>query len=132
MHLLRNIPPVMNDRRVTPETVVRLLRFWRRRGYDWSSWTTRRPRRLAELEGGSVYFVCRGETLFRCQLKDVMPVSDVAPDASPRWRNGWALVCDTETIMVESKRVHRLQGWRYLEPAEAPADIPADHKDNNA
>ena len=46
MHLLRNIPPVMNGRRVTPETVVRLLRFWHRRGYDWSSWTTRRPRRL--------------------------------------------------------------------------------------
>ena len=61
MHLLRNIPPVMNDRPVTPETVVRLLRFWRRRGYDWTSWTRQRPRRLDELKGGSVYFVHRGE-----------------------------------------------------------------------
>ena len=77
-----------------------------------------------------MYFACRGETLFRCRLKDVMPVSDVAPDAGPRWRNGWALVCDTETIMVESKRVHRLQGWRYLETGRTrPPDIPDSQKE---
>ena len=126
MHLLRNIPPMMRGRPVTPEKVIRLLRLWRRTGNDWSSWTTRRPRRLKELRGGSVYFVAKGETILRCRLKGVIPVTEVDPDVSARWRNAWALVCDSRTVMVESKRVHRLQGWRYLEAADAPADLEGE------
>ena len=126
MHLLRNIPPMMRGRPVTPEKVIRLLRLWRRTGHDWSSWTTRRPRRLEELRGGSVYFVAKGETIFRCRLKDVIPVTEVDPDVSARWRTAWALVCDSRTVMVESKKVHRLQGWRYLEAADAPADLEGE------
>ena len=126
MNLLRNVPPMMRGRPVTPEKVIRLLRLWHRAGHDWSSWTTRRPKRLAELDGGSVYFVAKGETLFRCRLRGVIPVTEVDPDVSPRWRHAWALVCDTRAVMVESKRVHRLQGWRYLEDADAPADLQSE------
>ncbi|MCY4471126.1 MAG: DUF1489 family protein [Thiotrichales bacterium] len=78
-------------------------------GFDrFYTWTTRRPRRGAELAGGSVFFVGgerRAQTLFR------MPFVD-----------GYVICMRPELIRVERLFVGQVRGWRYLE--DAPPDLP--------
>ena len=124
LHLLRNVPPRCNGRRVDPEAFVKLIKSWGcEPGSVGGTWTRRRPRRLEDLEGGSIYYVASGWTLFRTPFLGIEAVADFHPDAEPEWLDAWALLYEPRVIMVQSRRIHRLQGWRYLEPANAPPDI---------
>ena len=123
LHLLRNCPPRIDGRPLTPEAFLKLIARWGRTpGTLGGTWTRRRPSRADELSGGSVYFAAKGWTLFRAPFAGLERVADFTPDPDPEWRDAWAILFEPRPVMVESRRVHRLQGWRYLEPGDAPPD----------
>ena len=74
--------------------------------------TARIPRREPELQGGSVYFVRGGRTLFR------MPFVEI----ERRGRFSY-IVVRPEIVRVEPLKVGFLRGWRYLEGRLAPPDL---------
>lgn len=81
--------------------------------------TRRTPKRAAELlDGGSLYWVIKGQIAVRQRLLEIRPVV----------RNGdphCALVLDHELVSV-ARRYHRpFQGWRYLRGEDAPRDLRA-------
>ena len=76
------------------------------------------PKRTAELtDGGSLYWVIRGEVMCRQRLRDVRPFRD---------RDGigrCGLVLDPKVILVEPRPYRAFQGWRYLAANDAPRDL---------
>ncbi len=78
----------------------------------FATWTARCPARLPELAGGSVYFVRARHAVFR------MPFLRVAPSSRK-----FAIVMTPRLIRVERRRVGFVRGWRYLNDADAPADL---------
>lgn len=76
------------------------------------------PRRMAELlDGGSLYWVIRGQVRLRQMLRDIRPFADA--DGVGRCR----LVLDPELVMTEPAPRRPFQGWRYLEDKDAPGDL---------
>lgn len=78
------------------------------------------PKRTAELlDGGSLYWVIKGNIQARQRLIDVRPFVD--PDGISRCH----LVL--EPILHETSWAPRrpFQGWRYLDPDDAPPDLGA-------
>ncbi len=78
------------------------------------------PRRAAELvDGGSLYWIIKGQVAARQRLLDIEPFVDA--DATGRCR----LWLAPEVIHV-SPRPHRaFQGWRYYQGKDAPPDLAA-------
>lgn len=75
------------------------------------------PKRLAELlDGGSLYWVIKGQVAARQRLLDVRPFTDA--DGIGRCH----LVLEPLVIEVESRPCRPFQGWRYLDHATAPQD----------
>lgn len=130
LHLLRGVPPNINGEPVDFETFRRLVRLWASSEppHVFGSWTRNKPRRASELDGGSVYFVRKGETLFRMPFLGLERVGDFAPDAEPHYLNHTAIVCAPRIVMVEAHKVRFLRGWRYLEEKDAPPDLPGEGK----
>ncbi len=78
------------------------------------------PKRAAELvDGGSIYWVVGGVLLARQKIRDV--VEDVKDGARCA-----ALVLDPELVRVGARPVKAFQGWRYLTPTDAPADLTSE------
>ena len=81
------------------------------------------PRRAADvLDGGSIYWVVAGAILVRQQILDIK---------EDRWDDGArcaTLVLDPALVQTEGQPTRAFQGWRYLDPADAPPDI-AEHGD---
>ena len=76
------------------------------------------PKRTAELtDGGSLYWVIRGEVMCRQRLRDVRPFRD--KDGIGRC----GLVLDPKVILVEPRPYRAFQGWRYLAANDAPRDL---------
>ena len=76
------------------------------------------PKRAAELiDGGSLYWVIRGEVLCRQRLIGVRPYVDKEGVGQCH------LVLDPKVVPVEPRPRRVLQGWRYLEAHEAPTDL---------
>lgn len=76
------------------------------------------PKRAAELtDGGSLYWVIRGEVMCRQRLRDVRPFRD--KDGIGRC----GLVLDPKVILVEPRPYRAFQGWRYLAANDAPRDL---------
>ena len=76
------------------------------------------PKRAAELiDGGSLYWVIRGEIACRQRILDVRPFRD--KDGTGRC----ALVLDRKVVLVEPRPFRAFQGWRYLAPKDAPRDL---------
>ena len=76
------------------------------------------PRRAQEiLDGGSIYWVIAGATLVRQRILDIRP--DV-------WEDGGVcagIVLDPALIPLAGRPTKPFQGWRYLSPPAAPADL---------
>jgi hypothetical protein len=92
----------------------------RRLGRDYEQTHTTRmvPKRAGELlEGGSLYWVVRGQVACRQALLDIRPFVD--SDGIGRCR----LVLDQKVIPVEPRPCRPFQGWRYLAVTDAPRDI---------
>jgi hypothetical protein len=76
------------------------------------------PKRCEELlDGGSLFWVIRGEVLCRQKLMDVRPFTD--KDGIGRCR----LVLQPKVVLVRPRPYRAFQGWRYLPENDAPADL---------
>lgn len=79
--------------------------------------TRNRPRRALELlDGGSIYWVMAGAIRARQRIAALEPV----PEGGGRPR--CAIVLDAALAPTEPAPRRAFQGWRYLEPGDAPAD----------
>ena len=76
------------------------------------------PRRAeAVCEGGSIYWVIQGVLCVRQRILRIVP--DTMQDGSACA----GLVLGRRLVRVSARPVRAFQGWRYLDPAEAPPDI---------
>lgn len=76
------------------------------------------PKRADELtQGGSLFWVIRGAILCRERLLAIRPFVD--KDGISRCR----LVMDGRLVLVQPRPFRAFQGWRYLEPRDAPPDL---------
>ncbi|MCU9849019.1 DUF1489 domain-containing protein [Defluviimonas sp. WL0024] len=77
------------------------------------------PKREAEvLAGGSLYWVVKGVILCRQRILRL----DEIEGADGIRRCG--IVMDPEVVRTEAAPRRPFQGWRYLEPKDAPRDLP--------
>ena len=76
------------------------------------------PKRGEELlDGGSIYWVIKGQIMCREKIKAIRPFVD--KDGVGRCR----LVLDPKLVLVEPRPYRAFQGWRYLDPKDAPRDL---------
>jgi hypothetical protein len=76
------------------------------------------PKRAAELcDGGSLYWVIRGEIMCRQRIIDVRPFTD--KDGIGRCY----LVLEPKPTLVEPRPYRAFQGWRYLQAEDIPRDL---------
>ncbi len=76
------------------------------------------PKREAELQGGSLYWVFKGVILAR---QPILRLDEVIGGDGIR-RCG--LVLDPKVIRTEAAPKRPFQGWRYLRASDAPRDLP--------
>lgn len=105
---------------VGADTVEDLV-AWRRAhagpGEPWILRTRQTPKRAAEMiDGGSVYRVFRGVTLCR---QRILGVATVGEGVNARCE----VTLDEEIVRVAPTPRRAFQGWRYLEPKDAPEDL---------
>ena len=108
---------------VGAESVEDLLDWQRQQRSHWPDGraihvTRMWPKREAEVLEGSLYWVIKGVILARQRILDLQEVN--LGDGIPRC----ALVLDLEVIRTEAAPRRPFQGWRYLDPKEAPRDLP--------
>jgi len=78
------------------------------------------PRRAAEiLEGGSIYWVIRGFVRVRQRIIGLERAT--SEERGPHC----CILRDPELVRTELQPRRPHQGWRYLEPGDAPPDLPA-------
>jgi hypothetical protein len=76
------------------------------------------PKRAEELlDGGSLFWVIRGEIMCRERLLAIRPFVD--RDGIGRCR----LVLDPKVVLVQPRPYRAFQGWRYLDDKDAPRDL---------
>ena len=76
------------------------------------------PKRADELRnGGSLYWVIRGEVLCRQRVRAIRPFVD--KDGIGRC----GVVLDPKLVLVEPRPHRAFQGWRYLAVKDAPRDL---------
>jgi hypothetical protein len=90
------------------------------RGGGWV-FTRNRPRRAAELlDGGSIYWVIRGQIRVRQRLAGFRGGHDADG------RRHCLIEVDPALVPTLARSCRPFQGWRYLDPDAAPADRYAD------
>jgi hypothetical protein len=76
------------------------------------------PKRIEEiLDGGSMYWVIKGELVCRERIVDLRPIVD--KDGIGRCQ----IVMDGKLKPVAPRAWRAFQGWRYLTDKDAPADL---------
>jgi hypothetical protein len=89
-------------------------------GEPWILRTRQTPKRAAEMvDGGSVFRVFRGVILCR---QRILAVNTVGEGVTARCE----VTLDEEVVRVVPTPRRAFQGWRYLEPKDAPADLAPD------
>lgn len=102
------------------EWVAEQMALMRRLGRrEEQTHTTRMvPKRIEEIvDGGSLYWVIKGQISARQLLTDIRPFTD--GEGIGRCH----LVMEPAVIPVEPRPFRPFQGWRYLQPKDAPRDI---------
>ena len=93
---------------------------WQRlheRGDRWVMRTRQTPKRAAELlDGGSLYRVFKGVILCR---QPILSVDTVGEGVTARCE----VTVDPNIVRVAPTPRRAFQGWRYLQPADAPQDL---------
>lgn len=83
-------------------------------------WTSRRPARVNDLlNGGSVYWIIKKHITCRQVICDFVELEPEPGEENP----SYLILCDPKLIRTELFPKRPFQGWRYLEPKDAPADI---------
>lgn len=109
---------------VGADSVEDLTDWHRAHAHVWAAGTTEHvtrmwPKREAEvIDGGSLYWVIKGAVLARqrvLRLQERRGADGIAR---------CALVLDAEVVRTQSALRRPFQGWRYLDPAESPRDLP--------
>lgn len=78
------------------------------------------PKRADELlDGGSLYWVIKGQIAARQRLVGLEPI--VGADNVRRC----VLLLDDEIVLVQPRPFRAFQGWRYLTASDAPPDLAA-------
>ncbi|WP_011580707.1 MULTISPECIES: DUF1489 family protein [Chelativorans] len=77
------------------------------------------PKQTDEITGGSLYWVIKGMVQCRQRLLDIRPFVD--GEGIQRCR----LVLEPVVVRTEWQPRRPFQGWRYLKPEDAPADLTA-------
>lgn len=78
------------------------------------------PRRRTEvLDGGSMYWVINGSLLARQRILDI--IDDERDDRTPCA----GLILDPVIVPLVGRPTRAFQGWRYLDPDDAPTDLAA-------
>ncbi|MEM9669076.1 MAG: DUF1489 domain-containing protein [Pseudomonadota bacterium] len=81
------------------------------------------PKQIDELlKGGSIYWVIRRAIRVRQRIIEVRKVDD------EDGRSLCELHFDPELIQTYAQPKRPFQGWRYLKPADAPADLKSGDK----
>lgn len=76
------------------------------------------PKRADEiLDGGSIYWVIRGEIACRERILGIEPFVD--KEGIGRCK----LVLDPKCVLVQPRPFRAFQGWRYLTAKDAPPDL---------
>ncbi|WP_306115260.1 MULTISPECIES: DUF1489 family protein [unclassified Roseovarius] len=85
------------------------------------------PKREAEiLEGGSIFWVIQG--FIRCRQRILRFDEVIGNDGIRRC----AFVLEPHLIRTTSAKRRPFQGWRYLDPADAPADLPRTRESDDS
>lgn len=85
------------------------------------------PKREAEvLSGGSIYWVIKG--LVQCRQR-ILRLDEVTRGDGIR---RCAIVLDPELIRTAPSQKRPFQGWRYLAVEDAPRDLPAGRRSEDA
>jgi hypothetical protein len=109
---------------VGADSVEDLLDWHRAHAHVWAKGTTEHvtrmwPKRETEiLSGGSLYWIIKGSVQARQRIVGL------AARQGADGINRCALVMDAEVIRTEHAPRRPFQGWRYLDPADAPRDLP--------
>ena len=104
---------------VGADTIEDLVEWQRTRepGDRWIMRTRQTPKRAAELlDGGSLYRVFRGVILCR---QPILAVETVGEGVTARCE----VTVDPNIVRVAPTPRRAFQGWRYLQPADAPPDL---------
>ena len=91
-------------------------------------WTRHMPKQRAAVEeSGSLYWVIKGVVLARQKIVELRPGEDEAG------RSICGIVLGHDLIETRPQPRRPFQGWRYLKPEDAPADLGrvGDASDNN-
>ena len=91
------------------------LRGWVEAGEEAHMRTRYRPTRHAEMIGGSLYWIMDHAIVARSEILGFAE----RPDGH------WTIRLAPRLIPVQPKHKRAHQGWRYLEAADAPADLGA-------
>lgn len=76
------------------------------------------PKRQEELlDGGSLYWVIKGQVSARQEIRNIRPVTD------EQGIKRCFIVLARKVIPVTPRPMRPFQGWRYLREADAPADL---------
>jgi hypothetical protein len=90
------------------------LHGWFRTRGDAARLTTRYlPKRHEEMIGGSVYWILKHQLVARSEILAFEPSEGGRTE----------IVISTRLVDVHPKAKRAHQGWRYLEEADAPADL---------
>ena len=88
------------------------------RVYEQTHTTRMVPKRMAELiDGGSLFWVIKGQVACRQRLLAVRPFTDDGGIGRRR------LILEPVVVQVEPRPYRPFQGWRYLEAVSAPPDL---------
>lgn len=103
---------------------VESLESWQRHRYkqirdgQYYHITRMWPKRAEEiLNGGSIYWVIKGETLARQRITGFDEV--IGADGIRRC----GILLDPQIVRVSPVLRRPFQGWRYLDPADSPPDL---------
>lgn len=106
---------------------VEELAAWRARhvpvGTPWTMRTRQTPKRAVELlDGGSLYWVFKGQVLCR---QSILAVDTVGEGVTARCE----LTLSPELVRTAPMPRRAFQGWRYLAAADAPPDLTLEGGD---
>jgi hypothetical protein len=102
--------------------IAESMALWRRLGKPEEQIHTTRmvPKRMAEiLDGGSLFWVIKGQIACRQRLVDIRPFTDA--EGISRCH----LVLEPIVVPVLPRPCRPFQGWRYLADSSVPADVSA-------